>query len=424
MSELPAKEMQMTRQQIVAAVFAVIALSAGTARADNAPGEFQVPGTESTIKFYGYVQLDTTIDFAGRPVGYENSDWATFLGAVPEDDSAAAKHVKPQTYFTARTSRFGVQTRTPTKIGELGVRLEGDFNGPSGFQSETYTNSVLFRLRQAYATVGGFLVGQTWSNFLDLNAAPDTVDFNGPGTLALVRNPMIRYTIKAADTVSVALALENNRGPQYGVDTRFQSVPDFHANVGWTPSWGTLSARGVVQFFNRARLNGAGSDYADVSVKSKAGLGLAVSGSTKIAQDTLVFQVAGGPGVGRYLLNSATIGNNSPGVSFDNATGNITLWNVWGAHAGYTHVWNPDFRSNLVGAYTWVVDPKIGGAKATDGVQKDFIQLFVNSFYSVAKNVDVGVEYAFGQWRSFTNGTPELKGTQHRVNASFHYNFY
>jgi hypothetical protein len=413
----------MRRQGKHAGAFAVLALLAAAARGgEPAPGEFKVPGTESTIKLYGYVQLDTTVDFAGRPAGYENSDWATFLGVVPADDSAAGKRAKPQTYFTARTSRFGLQTRTPTGLGELGVRLEGDFNAPDGFLSETYSNSVGFRLRHAYASLGGLVVGQTWSTFLDLNAAPETVDFNGPGTLALVRNPLVRYTVKAGDAVNVALAVENNRGPQYNVESRLQTIPDLHANVSWAPAWGSLSARAVLQVYNRARL--AGGDYADLPIKTKTGLGLAVSGSTKIGQDTLVAQVAGGPGIGRYLFNSATIGDSGPGVSFDQASGKITLWSVWGAHAGYTHVWSPVLRSNLVGAYTWVLDAKVGGVKSTNTTQKDFLQGFVNTFYGLTKNAEIGAEFAFGQWRSFENGTPQLKGTQQRVNASFHYAFY
>ncbi len=403
-------------------------LGAAGVRAENAPGEFPIPGTESTIKFYGYVQLDATVDFAGRPVGYENSDWATFLGAVPDDKSPEAKRAKPQTYFTARTSRYGLQTRTPTRFGDLQLKLEGDFNAPNDFQSETYTNSVMFRLRHAYASMGGLLVGQTWSTFLDLNAAADTVDFNGPGTQALVRNPMIRYTIKAGDQVGVALALENNRGPQFGTDRRFQTIPDFHVAANWTPAWGTMNARVVAQFYNRARVNvdadGNPVSYRDEPAKSTVALGLGLSGSVKLSGDTLVWQVAGGPGIGRYVLNSATIGNAGPGVSVDDTTGKVKLWSVWGAHAGYTHVWNPTLRSNLVLAYTYVVDAKPNGTKSTNTVQKDFKQLFLNTFVNITKTTSFGVEYAYGQWTSFTNGTPELRGTQHRINAAFHASFY
>jgi hypothetical protein len=246
------------------------------------------------------------------------------------------------------------------------------------------------------------------------------VDFNGPGTQALVRNPMIRYTIGGSGA-NLALAAENTRGPQYGNDSRFQTIPDLHANLGFGGSWGTLSARAVLQTYNRAAT--AGGDYVDVKPKSKESVAFAASGSLKFAGDTLVAQFSGGPGVGRYLLNAINPTTGTGFVSFD-ANGDIKLWTIYGVHAGYTHVWSPEFRSNLVGAYTWVQDPKLNGVAADNTVQKDYVQAFANTFYTFAKNAEFGVEYAYGQWKSFTNGTPELKGLQSRVNASFHYNFF
>jgi len=387
------------------------------AQAEDAPGVFKIPGTESTIKFYGYTQLDATLDFSGRSPDYEDGDWATILPLVPANDSAYAKRAKPQLYLTARTSRFGIQTVTPSKLGNIGVRLEGDFNGPNGFQSETFTNSVLFRLRHAYGTVGNLLVGQTWTTFLDFGAAPDTVDFNGPGTLALVRNPMIRYTIPFGSGMGLALAAENRRGPQFSAnDQRFQTLPDLHANLSWNGDAGSFSARLVTQRLNILGVDGGGN-IADVSAKSAQAIGFGVSGSLKLGKDTVMAQFAGGPGIGRYLLNAVT----TPFVDF-NAAGDAKLWSVYGGHAAYTHVWDPELRSTVVVAYTMVQDPKIDGAVAGNGTQKEFVQAFGNVFYSFAKNAEFGVEYAWGQWKTF--GPNEVKGTQNRVNASFHYNFF
>jgi len=417
----------------VAALF--LAASPLAASAEDAPGVFKIPGTESTIKFYGYVQLDGTVDFSGRTPDYENNDWATILPAVPNDDSAYAKRATPQTYLTARTSRFGIQTSTPSAVGAVGVRLEGDFNGPNGFQSETFTNSVVFRLRHAYGTVGNLLVGQTWTTFLDFGAAPDTVDFNGPGTLALVRNPMIRYTIPFGSGMSLALAAENTRGPQFSsTDERFQTLPDLHANFSWAGDAGSFSARVVTQRYNRLSVADGPCQFVDPgdptncvipgapvvedrSAKSVQSFGFGVSGSLKLGKDTAMAQFAGGPGVGRYLLNAV-------GVPFvtRNGADKLELWTVYGAHAAYTHVWSPEYRSTVVGAYTFVQDPKIDGAVATNAVQKEYIQVFANTFWSFAKNAEFGVEYAFGQWNSF--GPNKQTGTQNRVNASFHYNFF
>ncbi len=391
-----------------------LALAAPALGADE-PGVFKVPGTDSTIKFYGYAQLDTTLDFSGRVGNIEDNDWATILPAVPDKDSLDAKRKKPQLYMTGRTSRFGIITSTPSSAGNVGLRIEGDFNGPNQFQSETFTNSVLFRLRHGYGTVGGFLAGQTWSTFLDLGAAPDTVDFNGPGSLALVRNPMLRYSLKVGPA-NLTLAAENARGAQFG-GTKFQTLPDFHANLTYGASWGHLSVRGVSQYYREFLAT-------DVSPASKMAFAGAVSGSFKVGGDTLVAQVSGGPGVGRYILNSLGTGQSGAGA-YTLVGDKLELWTVFAYHAGFTHVWGPGLRSNLVWSQTFVQDPEIGGVAADNTVEETLSQAFVNTFWSFAKNAELGVEYAWGQWKSFSTATsPERKGNQNRVNVSFHYNFF
>jgi outer membrane DcaP-like protein len=406
-------------QRFVSSFLAVaLALPLAAGAEDLPPGTFKVGGTDTTVKVYGYVQLDGTLDVGARVPDIENNDWATLLPAVPADGSNDEKHKKPQLYLTARTSRLGIQTSTPSGIGTIGFRLEADFNGPNGFQSETFTNSVLFRLRHAYGTIGNFLVGQTWSTFLDLNAAPDTVDFNGPGTLALVRNPMLRYALPVGPA-TLTLAAENARGSQFG-GPKFQTLPDFHANLGLAGPWGTFSVRGVSQYYREIFVVGGAT--ADRDPTSKMAFAGAVSGSLKFGPDTLVAQFSGGPGIGRYFLNALGTGGNGAGGYAIDAAGNIQLWNVYGAHAGFTHVWAPNLRSNLIGAYSWADDVRLNGAPSTNAAQKQWIQGFVNTFVGVAKNAEIGVEFVYGEWKSFANATPELKGHEYRVNTTFHYN--
>jgi hypothetical protein len=395
--------------------------------AEDQPGVFKIPGTDSTIKFYGYVQMDMTLDLGARPGDIENNDWATLLPAVPADGTIDEKHKKPQLYMTARTTRFGIQTSTPTAAGPVGVRVEGDFNAPNSFQTETFTNSVIFRLRHGYGTFGGLLVGQTWSTFLDFGGAPETVDFNGPGTLALVRNPMIRYTWDFGGGTTLAVAAENARGSQFATVTKFQTLPDFHANLGLSGKWGSLSVRGVTQYFREAIVRGGA--LSDEDPASKFTVGGAVSAGLKLGGDTLNLQYGGGPGIGRYMLNALGTGASGAGAYTVvlNTPGNATLelWTVHGGHVGFTHVWNPAFRSSVVGAAMFTVNPNIGGVPADNTAQKQWLQAFVNTFYSFAKNAEFGIEFAWGQWKSFSTATsPELQGNQYRVNSSFHYNFF
>ncbi|HET9594545.1 MAG TPA: DcaP family trimeric outer membrane transporter [Anaeromyxobacteraceae bacterium] len=413
----------MLRNLSIPALLAVLGLAIpAVGSAEDQPGVFKIPGTESTIKFYGYAQLDMTLDLGARPGDIENNDWATLLPAIPANGTPDEKQKKPQLYMTARTTRFGIQTSTPTAAGPVGVRIEGDFNGPNSFQSETFTNSVLFRLRHGYGTFGGLLVGQTWTTFLDFGGAPETVDFNGPGTLALVRNPMIRYTFDFGGGTTLAVAAENARGAQFG-GSKFQTLPDFHANLGFSGKWGSASVRGVTQYFRQTFTDAAGNTL-DQSPASKFTVGGAASAGLKLGGDTLNLQYGGGPGIGRYMLNA--LGTGASGAGAYSVVGtNLELWTVHGGHVGFTHVWNPAFRSSLVGAAMFAVDPNLGGAPATNSAQKQWLQAFVNTFYAFAKNAEFGIEFAWGEWKSFSTATsPELKGTQYRVNSSFHYNFF
>lgn len=56
-------------------------------------------------------------------------------------------------------------------IRKYTVYVESDFRGGQDYG---------FRLRQAYVNARGFLVGQTWSTFVDPAAAPPTIDYEGP----------------------------------------------------------------------------------------------------------------------------------------------------------------------------------------------------------------------------------------------------
>jgi hypothetical protein len=134
-----------------------------------------------------------------------------------------------------------------------------------------------------------------------------------------------------------------------------------------------------------------------------------------------VWQFVGGPGIGRYMYNA----NNTPFVFFKPGSNDLDSITMYGAHAGYTHVWNKAFRSNLVAAYSWFTDPKIGGVAATNAMQKEFYQAFLNTFWSVSKTAELGLEYDWGIWKSFNGGgTDQLIGRQNRITATMHYNFY
>jgi hypothetical protein len=263
--------------------------------------------------------------------------------------------------------------------------------------------------------VGGLLVGQTWTTFTDLASYADTVDFNGPGSVPLIRQPQVRYTIPLAKGTTLALAVEN--GPNNGANS-WVRLPDFHANFSTSQSWGTFSLRGLTgQYRNPANFSPA---------NIKQGYGLAGSGSLKVGGDTLVYNVQGGKGIGRYMFNLA----NGQFAEVNANGANPELWSALGYHVGYTHVWTKAWRSNAVWSQTFMYKDNItpntladvGGINEVTGSldNRRIDQAFANTFWTFAKNAEFGLEYAYGKRWTWAGPT----GLENRINASFHVNFY
>jgi len=143
------------------------------ARFDNVPldpkyhGYFRLPGTQTILKIGGYFKTDFIYDL--KPSG--NTD-AFVPSSFPIPQVVGVNNAT----VSIRPTRLNLDFRIPTtRIGDVRFYLEGDFYG---------TNSTTPRLRHAYAQAKNFLIGQTFSNFMDPDAFPDTLDFQGPNGLA------------------------------------------------------------------------------------------------------------------------------------------------------------------------------------------------------------------------------------------------
>jgi hypothetical protein len=416
----------MQLSKLVATGFAVAALAVpalGSAQ-DPKPGEWKIPGTSTTLKLNGFVEMDATYDFDGSDDNIRGNDWASFLEFQPLDEGETQKK---QLYLTMKTSRIGLTTTTPTGWGNLNVRVEGDFNSPSpyNFSTEATTNGVTFRMRHAYGEVGGLLIGQTWSNFNDLGSFPDTVEFNGHGAFPATRQPMIRYALPVG-AGSLALSVENPQSLSLNtvlvgaddsltVGRRYDRLPDATVNFTMPLGSGHVSARAVALEYNSM-------DAAGVEAHG-FGWGAGLSGSFKFAKETLVWGVSGGDGIGRYLFQTLFQGGAQVGDD-------IETWKALAYHVGLTHAWSDTIRSNLIVTQTFIEENDalvpIWGTIANKRIDAGY----VNTFVSPLKNFEVGLEYAYGRRTIFAsaaaaNGNVDNdEGTQHRANALFRYSFF
>jgi hypothetical protein len=377
--------------------------------AGDLPGSFRLPGTDTSIKIYGHARFDTTYDFKGRLSNINTVGWANSLFVQPLDGSAAAGR-EGQTYATARGSRFGFLASTPTgtDAGPLTAKIEADFDGRNDLGGETQT---ALRLREANVKLGGLLVGQTWSTFVDLRAVPELVEWNSTGIVPTIRQAMVRYGLPVDDRSRVELAVENSIGntwsapPNADFDTGFDLVARYDRDA----AWGHFSLRGVTMEYENDR-------------HSKRGYGLAASARVNFgARDSVVLLAAGGDGIGRYMYNGLTQ------QAVETADG-IRLWKGWGAHLGYTHKWSDKLRSTAALAYTRFDEDDAANAAqlaAVGGRLSDFApnrtlrQGFINAFWNPYPSVDVGLDYTYGQRETFQDD----EGTVSRLSGMVRYRF-
>lgn len=358
--------------------------------AGDIPGSFRLPGSETSIRLYGYAEANLVHDF--RKPG--PSDIFTDLTFQPLDNDPTV--AKGKSKLTASTSRFGFETSTPTAKGSFGTKIEADF------YSYSSGNRNRLRLRHAYGEYAGFLIGQTWSTFMDLDDIPETVDFNGPIGTPFSRRAMIRYTFgdpRAGYKLTAAL---EDPEDQFGGGSTSERLPQVVLRFDKSFEGGAFNARVLGHEKRSAPVDSAGNPR---SGQSKRGFGVGVGGSYKIGDGLLM---------GQYTRVDGDIDQlyGSNGYAIDDATGAITFDKNQGLVVGYTHNFSSAWRGTAV-----VGKNKGKTAQAVDN--KTLTQLHVNAIYTPIKNVELGAEYIHGVRKTFAGE----KGTMSRVDLMARYSF-
>lgn len=390
----------------------------------DAPGSLRIPNTESSLRVYGIAELNMVREAKGDN---SNNDYSTFLPYAPLKGSADAKK-SGRSYLHARTSRLGLEAATPSPWGQVSVKVEGDFNNDprlgnssvSGDSKNLYTqqvsNSYGFRLRHAYFQVGGWMAGQNWSTFMDIDNTPETVDFNGPIGATFLRQPQVRYTYVTPQSGNYTAALENS--VSYAIDKTgtamkegFSSMPDVVLRWDRSFPWGSLNLRTVS---HEIKLNdGAGLNTA------KRGTGFGASGQIKTGGDDFIsWLVTGGTGIGRYF-------NYVEGAGYNDITKRIELEKAMGIVVGYQKKFNDQYRMNIVygeqrhGTNAYTAWAKSNGLDSGQyGVNRKVQQLHVGGFWNPIKPVEIGAEYIWGQRKTLAGETGDMS----RINLLARYN--
>lgn len=354
------------------------------APAEVPPGWWQIPKTSTRMKIGGYVKFDLIHDF--DPIG--SPDYFD-VSTIPTDGSKGGS-----THMHAKESRVFLDFRSPSKVGELRAYVEGDFYGTSG----------AFRLRHAFVEIndGKWLAGQWWSNFMDENIIPPTLDFEKPAAYAFARHAMFRWKQVLSTDSYLAIAIEepSTKAQTPAEPGKFEStLPDLTARYRITKKWGHVQLSAFAAQL-RYRFNAGGSD--EVSL-----FGGNVSGQCNfLKKDKLIYQVVYGLGVGRFR------GGLSAGLDADGKLEPIT---DIGATIGVQHFWNDAFSSLLV--YNQGSNNTTEGQPGTDISRANYMAF--NLLWHFVENAFVGVEYLRGTRENIN----EADGTANRLQFSVKYSF-
>jgi len=334
--------------------------------------------------------------------------------------------------------RFITQTSTPTSYGELKTYFEFDFDQFSGAQL-TASNADIARLRQAYGTLGPWLIGQTWSIYSDLNSWPDadggdpTIDAGVPMTTIDGRIPQIRYTFLAGNGVTLAGGIEmpityynvngsannsNNLGttpPLFGSTLGnpgalggVQNIPAFVGTLQWDQPWGHLAFHAALQELeirNQPAVS-VGNNISDFGYavyasghlntwgKDRLGGGVDYThGALNYGPAEMTVGTGEGIVMGSPIPSVTNCANLSSAAtafpptlikSIDGCT--ASLVNIVGVYANYEHYWLDNLATNIDAGYEHADRPSATNIGAADWTLAQLATL-ENQAYSTHLNL-------------------------------------
>lgn len=351
----------------------------------------------------GFINLRASYGFDGL---VNNIDFVPY--AIPVPGNYASKQ---QIGMDATTSRVYLKAIANSRaLGRVVIFMDADFRGGSAY---SYTP----RVRSAYVSFKGLTIGRDVTTFCDLDAAPTTVDFQGPNAYNFRFATMIRYEYSFWDEMfKVGAAAEvPSVSATYGQDGYFaplpQRMPDFPIYAQF--SWGEkrLShVRASAVFRNMYAY-----DLARDKNTSLFGWGVQASGRVNVG--TLLdffFNGVYGEGITPYIQDLTGSGLDfTPNPLKPTSIQTMPMYG-WQVAAQI----NITPQISVSGGYS-SVNVQRKNRYYADDEYKQGQYVFGNIFYQITPRMKIAAEYLYGQRKNMDSA----KNHANRVNVMAQYNF-
>ena len=379
-------------------------------------------GLQSTL------QVDIIHDFNAIGLDYTDSVAREFITSeIPVSGSRSAQDTN-RTILSPNQSNLILWASTDTKYGEAKAFV--DFNltrSPWDTQFQVY---------KAWAKLGYLKIGIDYSLFMNQEAIPSTLDFEGPQVLpeptyahVNLEFPIARIGNSKQKNISLGIGIEDSDAqvtldPDINATTDDQ-IPSIIGNLTYNTNRANLKLIGVYR-----RLRATGDNYDS----SANGWGLYLSGHLKTWGDDVVMGgILGGRGISALIDDTTGLNLDAVSISTsDSQLRAVGLLGVWGA---YEHSWNEYFRSTTtfgyLKAYTNFIDRNFGPGYEEGGNTK-FVGIYHETIYASANLIwnpislfDLGVEYLYGhqQMVAGSSSFDSNDGHDHRIQVTLRINF-
>ena len=398
------------------------------ALADLLPGNFK----NTKYKWYGFVRLAGIYDF--NPIG-STDDFVT--SSIPIPQGKGRNFV-----LTPRYTRLGFDTLTPLEEHDWQVKTRIEMDFFNGNTSGVF-GSFPLRLRFAWIDVGPFLVGQAASLFMDYDAYPNVLDYEGPPGMVLMRQPIIAYRYDIADNLRLSVGVEQPYSdiqwfegggfvvnPNTGVITRagvaknIQGLPDLTANLKYTGEYGHLQVAGILrklEFQTPAEDNfiewgyginvtGSFRPWAYMHGVGKAG-GDCGNCDNVMDKCRILGQYACGRGISRYIQDINGFGLDA---AWDPVAGFQTI-QAQGWFLSYEQWWTDKLASVFTYGQSWIDVPDF----LSGDTYKSADYFAMNLIWFPVERLGMGMEFLYGTRENKDGG----KGKACRIQTAVQYKF-
>jgi hypothetical protein len=340
-------------------------LNARIIREGKFPGAIKLPGKQVSAAFGGLIKATAFYDSK-----YKVKEELILPGQLNANNTD-----KGQFFSGARSSRLYFDGRTDVQGVDAQAYIEMDFRGPNGIT----LRHIYLRLQNNKGQ--SLIMGQYWTNIMDLAYIPPTVIEPYLGGTPLARQGQIRFTTSIGKQFTFSASIEDSDNSDvFSTDhDELSQYPDFTAKLEFDPSDRYhLSFSGMYRTVQQ-------SSQIDGSIRSQPAI-ISQLGMNIIIDKEDILTLVGGysNGAGRYLPGSDRVN----GFALGNE---MQLHESYGGFVSYRRFWSEKWRS-MAFLCLWNVD-ELEDAPYTSF--KSSTSFTFNTIYRLSEYVNIGIEYSY-----------------------------